>query len=195
MFQYFTTENCFFLTRSCTQRCRASTCFIRLLPVLAVMARAAAENRRDGDRDTEQKTEDEQRRSCLTDVVSLVVSHLLRKEARTNDVTLVVLDPAALHVGPLFALTGPYQLHNLVPRNAINLLLSCHLHLQRNPTPGFTPTISTISRSRMGTSKLFIGSASDSSAASPLEFMIRRPRIVVVRLCCAHNINGALPDR
>ena len=38
------TENCFFLTRSCTHRYRASTCFTRPLPVLAVIAWAAEES-------------------------------------------------------------------------------------------------------------------------------------------------------
>ena len=96
--------------------------------------------------------------SCLADAVSLVVSHLLRDEARTNDVTLVELDPIALHVGSLCALTGPCQLHNIMPRNAvISFCLATCTFTGSSTAPDFTPTMS---RSRMGTSKLFIGSPS-----------------------------------
>ena len=74
--------------------------------------------------------EDEQRWCRLADVVPLVKGHLLRHDAGADDVALVVLDPAALHVGALLALARLHQLHHLVPRDAVDLLLPRHLHLR-----------------------------------------------------------------
>ena len=148
---------------------------------------AAAEDRRDGDRDAEQEAEDEQRRSCLADVVSLVAGHLLHHEAGADDVTLVVLDPAALHVGPLFALARLYQ---QPPASRC-----CRSPSVSPPAPSRDPTQRQISLPlRNGNLKTLHRLALMSVhrirllRSLPLELIIGRQRIAIGRLRCAHNV-------